>query len=99
MIHRNNSKHEIFCFDIQSEMATETKFKTLRGCLLRGEGYKIKKFGDKRRGIFLGQGVNSFEKRSKSGKGNWKKKGEIGKRSGQVTTSTSFCFFSQLTGY
>ena len=29
MIHRNNPKHEIFRFDIQSEMATETEFKTL----------------------------------------------------------------------
>ena len=29
MIHRNNPKHEIFRFDIQSEIATETEFKTL----------------------------------------------------------------------
>ena len=29
MIHRNNPKHEVFRFDIQSEMATETEFKTL----------------------------------------------------------------------
>ena len=29
MIHRNNPKHEIFRFDIQSKMATETEFKTL----------------------------------------------------------------------
>ena len=29
MIHRNNPKHEIFRFDIQSEMAIETEFKTL----------------------------------------------------------------------
>ena len=29
MIHRNNPKHEIFRFDIQSEMATEIEFKTL----------------------------------------------------------------------
>ena len=32
IIHRNNPKHEIFRFDIQSEMATETEFKTLGRC-------------------------------------------------------------------
>ena len=35
MIHRNNPKHEIFRFDIQSEMATETEFKTLLSCLVK----------------------------------------------------------------
>ena len=29
MVHWNDPKHEIFRFDIQSEMATETEFKTL----------------------------------------------------------------------
>ena len=29
MIHRNNPKHKIFRFDIQSEMATKTEFKTV----------------------------------------------------------------------
>ena len=32
MIHRNNPKHKIFRFNIQSEMATETEFKTLVLC-------------------------------------------------------------------
>ena len=29
IVHRNDPKHEIFRFDIQSEMAIETEFKTL----------------------------------------------------------------------
>ena len=45
MIHRNNPKHEIFRFDIQSEMATETEFKTLDAVAKQGCSSKTGKAG------------------------------------------------------